>query len=277
MDQSVNQSIKKVVSNNDYGIGYSGRGNRTYNLCHKISIKESFLALADGNPMLIEDFISFDWIWLHLAFKKIFFYCTYDGRPISMTMKTKHADCVLGYQFDNIFYTNSEYLSWRNIKSCNDSILMYWPLGTILSFDFSEPLRGNSFSRTFENYRENVAVSQDVSSSSFVQKDSDDVISKISSSLSIGWFDSVGRREVGSGSEASETSARNQNTRFTSLVAHEFKPHNQHGWMFAKNCWNRVAIKTCNSCFFKGDLQPSQKKLSSFLLAYSLITEEQLS
>lgn len=186
-----------------------------------------------------------------------------------MTMKTKHTDCVLGYQFDSIFSTRLENLSWCNIKSCNNSILTYWPVGAILFFDFSEPLRGNSSSRTFRNYRENVAVSQDVSSSSFVRKDSDDVTPKVSSPLSTGWFDSVGRREVGSGSEAFETSARNQNTGLTSLVAHEFKPHNQHGWIVAKNCWNRVTIKTYNPCFSKSDLQPSckKKKSSSFLLA----------
>lgn len=41
------------MSNNDYGIGYWGRGNRTYGLRHKISVKENVLALADANPMLI--------------------------------------------------------------------------------------------------------------------------------------------------------------------------------------------------------------------------------
>lgn len=60
------------------------------------------------------------------------------------------------------------------------------PLGTILSFCSLEHLRGNSFLGTFENCRENVAASQEVSISSFVKNYGGDIISKIPSSFSIG-------------------------------------------------------------------------------------------
>lgn len=58
-------------------------------------------------------------------------------------------------------------------------------LGTISSLCFLEHLGGNSFLCIFENYRENVAASQEGSISSFVKKDGDDIISRSLSALAL--------------------------------------------------------------------------------------------
>lgn len=84
------------------------------------------------------------------------------------------------------------------------------PLGTILPFCFLEHLRGNSFSCTFEKYRENVRASQKVSISSLVKRVEDDAITKVPSNFSFRY--SIVWANMGSGQEERHcgTSARGQ-------------------------------------------------------------------